>query len=90
MTTNVRSFILKTVIHKLLQMDSPTLCQHVRSHGAEPGERLAACLADMRPLPRMRQHVLNQGTAIRKCITARFAGVWLLPRMRAHVLFPVA
>ena len=53
-------------------------------------ERLAARVADMWLLPRMRQHVRSQEAGPRERLPARLADMWLLPRMCPHVHSQVA
>ena len=52
---------------------------HVPTQVAGPRERLAARLADMRPLPRMCPHVLSQVTGLGERIAARLADMRPLP-----------
>ena len=50
-------------------------------------ERLAARLADIRLLPRMRTDVHSQVTGLRERLAACLTDVRLLPRMRGHGIF---
>ena len=58
---------------------------HVLGQVAGSRERLAARLADIRLLPRMRTHVDKQVAERRERLAARLADMWLLPRMRPRV-----
>ena len=64
----------------------PRMYPHVRHQGTGRRERLAACLADMRLLPRMRaHHVRGQVAGPRERLPARLADMRLLPRMCPHM-----
>ena len=53
-------------------------------------EGLAACLTDMRFLPRMRPHVYIELTGPQERLVARLTDICLIPRMRPYVHIEVA
>ena len=61
------------------------MCPHVHSQVAGPRERLAARLAYMRLLPRMRAHVHSQAAGLSERLAACLTDIRLLPRMCPRV-----
>ena len=67
------------VMGPLLNLHIIRMCPHVRHQGVGPRERLAARLADMRLLPRMREHVLSQVADVRERLATRLTDMRMIP-----------